>query len=287
MIEIRDIYWVPICFAVFLLISHSVQSLDTVKQDTLKIVIPPLEPSAKNHSAFFPKLLDLVLDKTSDEFGSFRIDFYSKLFTNGRFLTELKHGNIINVMWTMTSPKRETELLPIPISLLKGLNSHRVFLILQNRQDQFHRVKTLDDLRQYKAGVGVHWPNRGILERNGIPTVTSTHYELLFDMLKSRRFDYYPRGLYEVWDEQKVHAADGVVVEDSIMLKYHAPIYFFVNRRDTALAHRIELGLKRAMEDGSFDALFNSIPGFSRGLRELQNNNRRIFKLRVEENGEN
>src|SRR5690606_10365438 len=92
-------------------------------------------------------------------------------------------------------------------------------------------------------------------------------------------FDYFSRGLYEVWEELRIHSDKGLVIEDRLMLHYHSPIYFFVNRKDKKLADRIHRGLQIAMADGSFDELFFSIPGFKQGYEEMMNPDRRILDL--------
>lgn len=252
---------------------------DSTSYQPLRIVLPPLERSAQAHISYFPKLLELALQKTQASDGDFVIEYYPKLFTNARFLAELKRGGEINVMWTMTNLERERELLPIRISLLQGLNSHRIFLIRKEDQDRFSAIRTLDDLRKLKAGQGAQWPDVDVLEHNNLPVITSAHYELLFTMLAGKRFDYFPRGLYEVWEEHKMNADKGLVIEQSLMLYYPAPIYFFVNSADTELADRIARGLTIAINDGSFNELFLSTPGFKKGYDEIAGKRRRIFEL--------
>ena len=88
-----------------------------------------------------------------------------------------------------------------------------------------------------------------------------------------------PCGLYEVWDEQRAHPEQEFMIEDSLMLHYPAPIYFFVNKKNTLLASRIERGLRIAMNDGSFDQLFFSIPGCKRGFDEMHNSSRQLINL--------
>ena len=78
----------------------------------------------------------------------------------------------------------------------------------------------------------------------------------LFKMLSKQRIDYFPRSVLEIWEEADQHAEEGLVVEASIVLQYPAAIYFFVNKKNQALARRLEEGLRRAIADGSFDALF-------------------------------
>ncbi len=37
------------------------------------------------------------------------------------------------------------------------------------------------------------------------------------------------------------------------MLPYTGPFYFFVNKNNSNLAERVELGLRRAIDDGRFE----------------------------------
>ena len=100
-------------------------------------------------------------------------------------------------------------------------------------------------------------------------------------MLRVKRFDYMPRGVYESFYEQRTHAGEGIAIEKTIFLHYHVPFYFFVSRDNPALADRIARGLGIALKDGSFDALFNSFPSFRKGLAEIRANRRRIFALKL------
>ena len=56
----------------------------------------------------------------------------------------------IDLLWSPTSPELEAEFLPVKVSLLKELNNYRLLLIRPETQAQFSRVKTLNDLRQFK-----------------------------------------------------------------------------------------------------------------------------------------
>jgi hypothetical protein len=244
-----------------------------------KVVIPALHPSSREHALYFPQLLRLALEKTVASDGPFELRHYEQQLTSPRQAIELKNKGKINVMWDGSNKQREEELLPVRISLLRQLNDYRVFLIRAEDIDKFHAIKTLDELRKLSAGAGVNWPSTDILRANGLPVVTSIAYEYLFPMLEVRRFDYMPRGIYEAWYEQRIHATKGFVIEDSIFLHYSVPFYFFVNRDDTRLAARIERGLRIAMRDGSFDKLFNSFPSFRRSEAEIVAGKRRIFEL--------
>lgn len=246
----------------------------------LRLVTQPIEKSAEAHEVYFLQLLELALQKTEATDGPFSIEPYKENFTNRRSLTELaREDSVIDIMWAMSDKKREAELLPIKISILRGVNSYRVFLIRKEDQELFHHIHSLQDLRRLTAGLVTSWPDTKVMQANGLPVITAAQYELLFTMLAGKRFDYFPRGLHEIWNELQAHPDRQFAVEDSIMLHYPAPVYFFVNKKNTALAQRIEKGLRIAMDDGSFNQLFFSIPGFKRGYDEMHNSSRVLFEL--------
>jgi hypothetical protein len=248
--------------------------------EVLTVTIPPLEQSAQT-SVYYPKLLHLALSKTEITDGPFQIVQYPTLLTKARFEAELKRQGkgIIDVLWASTSTELEATLLPVRVSLLKDLSSYRIFLIRKEDQEKFNGVKSLNDLRKFRAGQGVRWTDTGILIANDLPVVTSSLFEPLFNMLLGKRFDYFPRGLDEIWNEEQLFSAKGIAIEQHIMLSYVTLKYFFVKKNNPTLADRIERGLKIAIDDGSFDQLFYSIPGYKRGHEEIANKNRLILKL--------
>lgn len=248
----------------------------------LRIIVPKANKSAPAHDSYFPKLIELALEKTKSSDGEFLIETASDNTTNLRKVSAMSNSSgAINIMWASISPELESRLLPIRVSILKGLNSYRVFLIRKEDQVKFHQIHDLADLQQFVAGQGAQWADTSVLIKNGIPVESVVNPEMLFDMLVAKRFDFFPRGLFEVWEEQKVHADKGLVIEDSLLLHYASPVYFFVNKKDTKAANRIERGLKLAIADGSFDELFLSIYGTKLGLDELKNSRRIKIELRA------
>lgn len=247
--------------------------------EPLRITIPRLPPSAQEHASYFPRLLRLALDKTRASDGPYEIQHFAEPMSGPRQFAELKSNGALNLIWDGTDARREAELLPVRISLLRELNDYRVFLIRRGEQARFRDVRTLADLRRFTAGAGETWPSTAVLRANGLPVATSIGFEQLFAMLGSRRFDYMPRGVYEVWYEQRQHPE--LAIEDGLFLHYQVPFYFFTSRKNPALADRVERGLRAALADGSFDRLFRSIPSFKRGLDEIQAGRRRVIELQL------
>ncbi len=244
----------------------------------LRVVTPSLHHAWAAHAIYFPRLLRLALEKTRSE-GPFQIVEIDQQLTRPRQAAEIKNNGIINLMWDGSNRQRETDLYAVPVSLLRHLNDYRVFLIRAENQPRFSAVLTLDQLRMLKAGAGVNWPSTEVLRANKLPVVTSIAYEYLFPMLRAKRFDYMPRGVYEADNEQRVRSADNLAVEQTIFLHYRIAFYFFVSRENAALGQRVERGLRLAIKDGSFDKLFNSIPAFRQAQAEIDARKRRIFEL--------
>ncbi len=117
------------------------------------------------------------------------------------------------------------------------------------------------------------------MEENGLPLVLSMSYFNLFKMLAFNRFDYYSRGVHQVLPEVSAYADKGLVLERELLLRYENPVYFYVNKSNIQLAERLSVGLKIAMEDGSFDALFHQFENFTWAEAMLKQANRRVIPL--------
>jgi ABC-type amino acid transport substrate-binding protein len=255
-----------------------------VAGEPLRVIIPGLEAKpgmeAKTdvRQDYFVELLRLALEKSADSDGPFVLQTCNlEMQFQDRGLRLLQRGEVINLAWTMTSIEREQQLLPIRIPLLKGLLGYRIFIIREADQDKFAAVRSLDDLKRFTAGQGLRWPDTEILRANGLDVLVGSSYDGLFAMLRKHRFDYFPRGITEAWKELEAHSGQGLAVENTLLLHYPTAIYYFVNKNDTNLAARIERGLRRAIEDGSFESLFQHYN--ARWIEGTDMKQRRIFEL--------
>ncbi len=247
--------------------------------EPIKLVVPGFQYKDRPESRYFYRLLELALRKTQEPGGSFTIETYPGNMTGARSTEEVKNNGVVNLLWNATSPARERELLPVRVSLLRELNNFRVLVIRKGDQARFDQVRSLDDLRALRAGVGTQWPDNAVYARNRLPVVNGLKHESLYRMLAVNRFDYFARGLFEVGAEMALPENHDLTIENDIMLYYHMPFYFFVNRNNTALAERLERGLRMAQADGSFDRLLLSVPNFRRGLDEQRAGRRRLIVL--------
>lgn len=210
-------------------------------------------PEADSRLEYPVRLLELALKKSGVEY---EVRSYPRPMPQGAALSRLAAGTGVNVVWSMTSKEREDQLLPVRIPIDKGLFGYRIAFVREQNKNLLGNVKTLDDMRAFAAGQGHDWPDTDILRGNNLRVTTSTSYDGLFPMLQAGRFDYFPRSILEIWDETGVAGKQQLVVEDKVLLHYPAAIYYFVNKKDAALAQAIENGLNKAQADGSFDVLF-------------------------------
>ncbi|MDP9126192.1 MAG: transporter substrate-binding domain-containing protein [Pseudomonadota bacterium] len=220
------------------------------------------------------QLLQLGLSKSGADY---RIELAEFPMNQERQVVEIEAGRTLDVGPVPSSAEREARLLPIRIPINKGVLGWRLGLIRKGDERLFAGVNTLVDLQAVRLAQGQEWPDTQILRANGIPVITAPKYEGLFKMLAGRRFDYFPRSVMEIWDEQALNAAT-LEVEPHLALHYFYDAYFMVNRKNTKLAQDIREGLERAIADGSFDRLFQQYYG--ERLRKAHLESRTVIELK-------
>lgn len=242
----------------------------------VEIVRYPIPESAADQRYDYPrKLLELVLSKTRT---AYRVEYPAVSMNQNRQIVELEAGRTIDVAPLPSSADRETRLLPIRIPLNKGLLGWRLGLVRKGDTDRIAQIKTLADLKGLRIAQGQDWPDTQILSQgNGLEVIQGSSYEGLFKMLESQRFDYFPRSVMEIWDEQEAHAGT-LEIEPHLALHYFYDSYFFVNKRNTKLAADIREGMEKAIADGSFDKIFNEHWG--ERVRKARLNERTVIELR-------
>jgi hypothetical protein len=175
----------------------------------------------------------------------------------GRAIRALADGYPgLDLIWTMTDREREAQLLPIRIPLDRGLIGHRLLLVRADQAERWRELTQLSELAQAVAGQGHDWPDAEILRANGLKVAVTSRYEALFEMLRLRRIDYFPRSVIEIDDELASPLAQGLVIEPHLLLRYPAAAYLFVRQGRADLAADLQRGLDAAIADGSFQRLF-------------------------------
>lgn len=230
----------------------------------------------------FHDLLDILrtaLKITVPQFGPYTLTPSRSGMNEARYLIELGKGERINIAWSSTSVAKEDEFLPIRIPLRKGLLGYRVALIAKEKQAQIDAIQSHNDLKKLTIGQGIGWGDTKIYQSNGF-TVTEAQYNDLFPLTANGRFDLFPRGIGEVFDEYAAHKDHNpnLEIEKRLLIYYPWPYYFFFNKQDGALKNRIETGLRMMQKNGSFDALFKKHNGAA--IQQANLKGRRIIRIK-------
>lgn len=220
-------------------------------------------------------LLSLAIEKSGKPY---KIKVSQGELTTMRLMESVKAGSI-DLFWAATSDELEKELLPVRIPLEKGLLGHRIFIVHKDNQHLLDDVTSLADLRKFTLGQGRGWTDSDILKANGFKVVLAPKYESLFYMIDGKRFQLFPRGVNEPFNELELRPSLELVIDQNVMITYKIPYYLFVTPGRPELAKDIEAGLMTAIADGSFDAYFYNDETTKAVIKQVATVKRRIFAL--------
>ncbi len=223
---------------------------------------------------YYIALLDLALTKAGVQY---ELKPYAHPMVRARLWKQLEADDGVNVDWGPVTPEIERRMLPIRISLDKGLLGWRLFLINARDRPLFEHIQTLDQLKSLVAAQQTDWPDTVVLRDNGLKVIGVSDFQNLHRMLVAGRFQYFPRGVGEIWREKQVYSTLGLEVESHLALHYTALTYFFVSKKNQTLAKVIEQGLLAAIKDGSFEKLFEQYNGAAIRMADLSS--RTVFEL--------
>lgn len=200
------------------------------------------------------QVLALALEQTGVKY---QLNPSENILSKGKALVRLQDNREINIVWGMTNPQREKDLLPIRIPIFKGLIGWRLLLIRQDMAGRFKYIQELEHLVKLAPLQGRDWPDTKVLQSNSFDVVTERSQSALMKMLGNAQGDFYPRSIIEIWDElDKSQSKIPIQIQPTLGIRYPAAIYFFVNKNSVPLASLIENGLEKAIKNGKFDALF-------------------------------
>ncbi|UZJ45538.1 transporter substrate-binding domain-containing protein [Marinimicrobium sp. C6131] len=242
------------------------------------IKIPYME-RAGLHRDYANDLLKLALELSEHRYGPYEIVQQPAQTVIRRQLLELQEEGHLSVALSMPMAEwlNNAEMIPFPI--MKGLASYRLFFSHRKNLDRFNAIDDLDTLKTLKIGQGPGWSTSKILEDNGFEVVYGGPYKTLFPMLHGDRFQLLMRGVYEIQPELEAYLPEmpELVIVDGIAIYTYLPMYFFVSREQPGLAERLRYGLKKAHDNGQWDALFDQY--FGDMLNWLNHGTRRVFYL--------
>ncbi len=218
-------------------------------------------------------LLHLAIEKSGADY---QLVPSGQVMSQHRTLRQLGSSSGLDVVWTMTSPEREKELRPIRIPIDRGLIGWRLLLIHQDNEEKFQQLDE-KHLKTSPSVQGNDWPDYPILKANNFRVLAGGDFDAMFKMLQAKRIDYFPRSLTEVWPELQQRPGMSLAVAPKWVLHYPAALYFFVQKDNIELANALEIGLLRAIEDGSMQQLFSQ--HFSSAIQQADLKSRTVIQL--------
>lgn len=222
-------------------------------------VIYPRQGEKDDKTGYPIALLQLALDRASRKENVFLQPSAIEV-PQDRVLKLIEQDVVLDVAWYMSNTQREQKLRAIPVPIYKGYFGYRIFLIHQEHTHRFPPSLTAEALKENFIGVQGHdWPDLPILRHNGFNIAGAPDYRGMFDMLSRKRVDFFPRSVLEVWHEEDYYPQFDIVAEENLLLYYPVAVFFFVNKDNEKLARIIASGLHIAIQDGSFDLLFESV----------------------------
>lgn len=269
---IKSLAFLVLCF------SYMVPVCAQPENEVLEIRHPETKnPVFADRNSYSLKLLELALNKKNikHKLAAVRVEIGTSQ-RNIRFISEKQY----DISWLHTSREREKQLLPIRIPLFKGLIGWRIGFIRQQDLERFNAIKTLKQLQNVRFIQGYGWPDNVILNANNFTvrtTLLGTDTANIINLMHNSRADYFPRSVLEIWPEQENYGGGQLMIEPNLALYYPSATYFFVAKTNIELAKNIEEGLQLAIQDGSFDKLFNHY--FAEIIKRSDLRNRHIFYL--------
>ncbi|MEP1445534.1 MAG: amino acid ABC transporter substrate-binding protein [Paraglaciecola sp.] len=222
------------------------------------------------------QVLALALEQTGVKY---QLNPSENILSKGKALGRLQDNREINIVWGMTNPQREKDLLPIRIPIFKGLIGWRLLLIRQDMAGRFKYIQELEHLVKLAPLQGRDWPDTKVLQANSFDVVTDRSQSALMRMLGNAQGDFYPRSIIEIWDELNTSQSKiPIQIQPTLGIRYPAAIYFFVNKNSVPLASLIENGLEKSIKNGKFDALF--VENYKPYIDKAQLENRTFYTLK-------
>jgi ABC-type amino acid transport substrate-binding protein len=229
-------------------------------------------------NSMVPELLKRVFQVTTEEYGAYRF-IPSEPMEQGRAIRQMELEGHLDVGLFAPNEKRRNSAISVPIPVTGSLLSYRICLIRKGEKQRFENIKSLEDLIDSGLLIGQHqtWSDTNILRANRLELWTTHKYSLLFKQLLAKRFDCFSRGANEVLQEYYAHGYKGLEIEQSFIIHYPLPLYYFVNKAKPLLAERIQKGMTILIESGEYQHMFNYY--FSDTVKLLNLPKRNILNL--------
>lgn len=226
-------------------------------------------------------LIKLALEKTKTSYGPYQMKNIPASYYNLRARVATSNNQFPNMLLEESYDDEfihnsKLDFINFPIEL--GILGYRVCFVNAKVQDQIAQAQSLEQLKKYTIGQGIGWQDAKILKHNGLNVIEVDAYESLFKMVAAGRIDLFCTGVNQALNEYNGHKdLAALQIDQSFVLVYPLPRFFFVHPDNHLLKQRIEEGLKLAYKDGSLQKLWRE--NFGQSLNFTHIEKRKVFVL--------
>jgi hypothetical protein len=230
---------------------------------------------------YLTDVLKLTLEKTTQEYGPFELQYFNESISANRSKLETQKGLRIDLLFSpdwrghFLDPSK---VIAVEFPVLNGMLGLRNLITTDETRARLDKVESMMSFKQLVAGMGP-WIDAQILAANQIEVVEAQTFDALFPMLMHGRFDYVPLSMLDAHTTLTTRKIDfpGIVIHREISVFYPLPFYLYINARNPQLAERLRKGVEVALADGSIDNLFSQHFFYVRP--ELQGKKRKLVVL--------
>ncbi len=229
---------------------------------------------------YYTALITLALEKTRPDYGDYRMQQLGILDTERTLyaLAANQYPNLIMERSYDEASTKSSKLTYINFPVDGGIVGYRVCFINPAVKEKISKVQTLAELRHYTIIQGIGWADTSILRHNGFKVLEIENYASMFKMTTAGRADLFCRGANEIMPEYEVFKDIlKLYYDESFILYYPLPRFFYLNSKSKLAKKRIEAGLKLAYQDGSFKKLWRQYYQPSINFAKLDQ--RKLFRL--------
>lgn len=256
----------PIIFMLWVAMAFCLPSAQAWSADNQnQIIVPVRLEGSTEQQQYFLSLLTLFVEQSYKKFGHAEVTPIPVSMNLLRQLRSLQSGDV-HVVGSMTSASRERDFRAIYFPLTGGLYGYRVLLVNKS-MPAIRPDFSIAAIKNLTCVQSIEWPDYDILVNNGFH-IEHADYADGFTLVARNMADCYPRASFEVMDEIGHYPALTISPEHALF--YSSPMYFFVNKANTALAKRLTFGAEQAFKTGQVTALLTSTPFFNRAAKVLK-----------------
>lgn len=252
----------------------------SIKSYSVDIVKLQLQQFSEHKAAHNSDVIRRALEITEPEYGAFKLQLIEINMNGDRMIHSSLSGELINTVIVPPSNEWDRQHIAIRIPIRLGLLSYRLLLVNKADLAKFEKIQTLQELKDLRVGLTNYWETTKILKNEAFNILETAHFDGLFLMLDKQRFDYLPRGIYEIFSElnARQNVLSNVVVEPTIALHIPMLSYVYVSPSEQRLAKRIKAGLQKLMFNGELKTLLYK--HYGEDLVRANLKDRKVFEIK-------